>query len=343
MSHLAPQAAIFSPSVARAAASTAKDWAYVDAWLKRQYARLPNPNPNPNSTHSHTTKPPSFERNTETLEALLALIAANEAADDERDRLASLEEAALDEVRAAEDEKNSRRQATSSKRDGGGGGDAAAIHGDLLAEDLLHAIDAGLSKEGLTALDAMADVAMALDMAADPSPAMLGHRFVELQGRAHEAEQLLHRVGMLQSYLDDEAARLSLFLEELKLGRQYELPPDVEKENAELERGVRAMSANLPELKRQVESLEKKVGIPPLTVEEVKKDEEAYLDLLVTKKDLDAQVKAFAGLPPDIEAARTELEGLRTQLREATERRDANFEMLVERESPVKIRTSRRP
>jgi HAUS augmin-like complex subunit 1 len=218
------------------------------------------------------------------------------------------------------------------------------IHGDLLAEDLLHAIDAGLSKEGLTALDAMADVALALDMAADPTPALLGHRFVELQGRAHEVAQLGHRVGMLQSHLDAETARLSLLVDELRHGAEYQLPPPdvIEKQNTELERTVRTMSAELPGLTRQVESLEKTVGIPPLTVEDVKQDENAYLDLLAKKKDLDAQVKAFAGLPPDIEAARAELEALRTQLREATERRDADFEMLVERESPVKVRTFRR-
>src|SRR4051812_16762721 len=105
MSHLAPQAAIFSPSVARAAASTAKDWAYVDAWIKRQYVHLSNPDPN---SHNYPSRPPTFERNADTLEALLALIAANEAADDERDRLAGLEAAALDEVRAAEDNKKSR-------------------------------------------------------------------------------------------------------------------------------------------------------------------------------------------------------------------------------------------
>ncbi|KAI8950196.1 hypothetical protein F4801DRAFT_359377 [Xylaria longipes] len=349
MAHLAPQAAIFSPSVARAAASTAKDWAYVDAWLRRQYAHL---------APSKPTAPPSFERNPDTLEVLLALIAANEEADEERDRLARLEASALDEVRAAEDEKARRRQNTSIDPDGNGGNDnhggAATpppIHGDLLAEDLLQAVDAGLSKEGLTALDALADVSLSLDAATDPSPANLSHRFVELQGRLHEAEHLLHRVGLLQSYLADESARLSAFLEELRLGPQYQLADAVdgrdrgvgrEKSAEELERAIKVMASRLPELTRHVETLEKRVGIPPLTVEDLRQDEEAYLDLLARKKDLDAQVKAFAGLPPDVEAARAELEGLRAQLREATERRDANFEMLVERESPVKVRTSRR-
>ncbi|KAK5625548.1 hypothetical protein RRF57_001264 [Xylaria bambusicola] len=344
MSHLAPQAAIFSPSIARAAASTAKDWAYVDSWLRRQWTHLRQEQQDGVSSSkaaaSSSASPPSFERNPETLEALLSLIAANEEADEERDRLARLESAALDEVRAAEQEKESRR-----RRQGSSNGSTVEpvtpIHGDLLAEDLLQALDAGLSKDGQTALDALADVSLSLDAAADPSPSNLCRLFVDLQGAAHETSHLLHRVGLLQAYLDDESARLRAFLEDLRQGPQYQLSPASADSDA-LPHAVEDMAARLPELRRYVEALEKNVGIPALTVEEVRLDEEAYLDLLAKKKDLDAQVKAFAGLPPDVEAARVELENLRTQLREATERRDANFEMLVERESPVKVRTSRR-
>ncbi|KAI0198642.1 hypothetical protein F4808DRAFT_253031 [Astrocystis sublimbata] len=349
MSHLAPQAALFSPSVARAAASTAKDWAYVDSWLRRQQqASLPK-----SSTF------PSFERNPETLETLLSLIAANESADEERDRLARLEADALAEIRSAEQDKALRRQQQQGNY----------TDGDLIAEDLLEAIDAGLTKEGLTALDALADVAITLDAARDPSPANLAARFVELQGRLHEAENLLYRLGLLQSYIADETARLTLFVEELRDGPQYQLPANLQQEDGReirrggktargtsgkalqereedlqsLERTVNLMASRLPELQRHVESLEKAIGTPSLTVQDVKEDEESYLDLLSRKKEVDAQVKAFAGLPPDVEAARAELENLRAQLRDATEMRDANFESLVERESPVKVRrTSKR-
>ncbi|KAI1438168.1 hypothetical protein GGR50DRAFT_641900 [Xylaria sp. CBS 124048] len=334
MSHLAPQAAIFSPSIVRAAASTAKDWAYVDAWLQKH--------------HTPPSKPPSFERNPATLEALLALVAANEEADEERNRLAHLEAAALDEVRAAEAEKQVRRQQHQNPQSqapttGETKTTFPIIHGDLLAEDLLEAIDASLPKEGRIALDAMADVSISLSEAS-PTPALLAHRFVDLQGRAHETDSLLHRVTMLQSHLDDETARLSAFLEELRIGAPYQAPQDLDRENEARERALRAADAALPDLRKRVEALEKKVGgPPPLTVDEVRRDEEAYLALLATKKDLDAQVRAFAGLPPDVEAARAELENLRVRLRDATEKRDVNFEMLVERESPVKVRSSRRP
>ncbi|KAI1826297.1 hypothetical protein F4861DRAFT_497826 [Xylaria intraflava] len=317
MSHQTPQAAIFSPSIVRAAASTAKDWAHVDAWLKSHY------HPTPHS------KPPTFERNPATLEALQSLIAANEEADEARAAHAALEAASLSELRAAEAEKQARRQ------------DGAQPHGDLHAEDLLEAIDAGLTKEGRTALDAMADVSISLGLA-DPTPALLAHRYVDLQGRAHDADDLLRRVSVLQAHLDAETAGLASFLEELRDGPAYQAPAGLEAENTGRERALEAAGAALPELRRRVEDLGKKVGVPPLTVEEVRREEDGYQALLARKKDLDAQVRAFAGLPPDVEAARAELEGLRAQLRDATERRDVNFEMLVERESPVKVRNSRR-
>lgn len=59
---------LLSPAKARQAAIQAKDWAYVNSWLSRQYAPKPIP---------------SFERNENTLRTLLALAVANDAADEE--------------------------------------------------------------------------------------------------------------------------------------------------------------------------------------------------------------------------------------------------------------------
>ncbi|OTA65880.1 hypothetical protein K449DRAFT_391841 [Hypoxylon sp. EC38] len=342
MAHLAPlntasststsQAAIFSPSVARAAASTAKDWSYVDSWLRSKYA----------GSSINRGRPPSFERNPETLKALLALAAANEAADEDREQLARVEEAALAEVRASEREREVKRQRVEAEQQQQRPGESGSvvIDGELLASDLLEAIESNLSKDGKVALDAMASMAVDLGVAY-PTPETLGAKFVELQGRALELEDSIERVNLLQRYLDRESARMESFLEELHHGEAYQPAPDLAKQNLELQRKIKGMTARIPELKQQVISLEKTVGLPRLTVEDVRKDEEAYLELLARKKDLDVQVRAFAGLPPDVEAARMELEALRAELRDATEQRDENFEKLVERESPVKSR--RRP
>ncbi|KAI1105405.1 hypothetical protein F4804DRAFT_304304 [Jackrogersella minutella] len=321
MAHLAPksQAAIFSPSVARAAASTAKDWSYVDSWLRAKYA----------GSSINRGRPPSFERNPETLRALLVLAGANEAADEDREQLSRLEEAALAEVQAGEREQDLRAEKLDREPE--------TLDGEHLASSLLAALESHLSKEGSTALSAMSGMAVDLGVAY-PSPESLGAKFVELQALAHSLEDDMERVNLLQRYVDRASASTDAFLEELHHGEAYQPAPDLAKQNLELQRKIKGMSGRLPELRQQVIALEKSVGLPSLTVDDVREDEEAYLELLARKKDLDAQVKVFAGLPPDIEAARVELEALRAELRDATDQRDKNFERLVERESPVKTR-----
>ena len=75
--------ALFSPSKARQQQALAKDWSFIDSWLTKKYAHKPVP---------------KFERNDETLQALLALAAFNEKADEEQDLVERLEEAALKEL-----------------------------------------------------------------------------------------------------------------------------------------------------------------------------------------------------------------------------------------------------
>ncbi|KAI1385270.1 uncharacterized protein F4822DRAFT_412579 [Hypoxylon trugodes] len=319
------QAAIFSPSVARAAASAAKDWSYVDDWLRSKYS----------NSNINRGRPPAFERNPETLKALLALAAASEAADEDRDQLARVEAAALEDVRTQEREREDRRKRQEQRIEGG---EEAPIDGDLLAQDLLTALESNLSKEGQTALDALATTSVELGVA-HPTPELLGSHIVDLRTRLVAASDAAERVDLLRRYVDREAERAAAFLEELKSGDAYQPRPDLARQNLDLQRKNQVTEGRLPELARQVQGLEKAVGgLPSLTVEDVQEDEEAYLELLTRKKDLDAQVRAFAGLPPDIEAARAELEALRSELRDATEKRDENFERLVERESPVKTR-----
>ena len=73
----------FSPSKARAQRAQAAEWAQVDSWLSSKY---------------QGRSVPSFERNEDTLKALLALVSANEKADEEREALWMVEKKALAEV-----------------------------------------------------------------------------------------------------------------------------------------------------------------------------------------------------------------------------------------------------
>ncbi|KAH8645609.1 hypothetical protein BX600DRAFT_160603 [Xylariales sp. PMI_506] len=336
MAHLVQHTAIFSPSVARAAASTAKDWSYVDGWLKTKY---------------RGRSVPAFERNADTLRALLSLAAHNEAADEEREHLAHIEAAALEEVEAAAAEKERRRkerrqqQLEAEAGEKGRVDEGGSLDGELIADDILNAIEAHLTREGRTALETMANVAVELGVA-HPEPAALGSRFVELQGRALQLEHATERVALLQRYLDRESTAMEALIAEVR-GPEYRPEPDLARQNLDLQRQVRTMAAKLPELRQHLITVGAATGDegsptptaaagPRPSVEEVKRVEQDYLELLAKKKDLDSQVKAFAGLPPYLDAARAELEALRMELRNATQRRDNVFEGLVERESPAK-------
>jgi len=77
-------AKVFSPTVAKQASLLLKDWAHVDQFLTTRFA--PNP-------------VPKFERNPDTLKALLALASANESADEEKTLERRVKEKALAELK----------------------------------------------------------------------------------------------------------------------------------------------------------------------------------------------------------------------------------------------------
>ena len=83
-SDLSP-AAIFSPSQARQELTQVKEWGYVDGWLRLKLGGK---------------SPPAFERTNDTLQALLALAAFNESADEERDLLVQVETRALRQLQS---------------------------------------------------------------------------------------------------------------------------------------------------------------------------------------------------------------------------------------------------
>ncbi|KAF4121570.1 HAUS augmin-like complex subunit 1 [Geosmithia morbida] len=300
--HLSEDAAIFSPSVARQAASAARDWSYIDSWLSAKYAGRPVP---------------SFERNPETLQALLALAAFNEVADEERQMVSRAEKDALIELESMD----------GNKTDGN----------NKLRDAILAAVEDELPHEGQTALDAMASMAVQAGIA-HPEPEDLARSLMQAQRRVHAAEQMQARVDALQGYVEADVDRMADLVRALDTRDDYRPPAHMARENLDLQRKVKTMTAQLPELQGRVAAAQASSANPRATIEDVSLQEQAYLDLLAQKKQLDAQISAFAGLPSDPDLARDELDHLRSQLRRATSQRDAVFEGLVERESPVKRR-----
>ncbi|KUI62229.1 hypothetical protein VP1G_09353 [Cytospora mali] len=318
MAHLPPDAAIFSPSVARQAASTAKDWNYVDCWLASKY---------------NGRSPPQFERNPDTLKALLALAALNESADENRDLVARVEASAFQDIKAqaaAAEEVNRMRDEDEEGH--------VADQTDLTTfkDDFYAALEDSLTKDGKAALDAMASSAVQLGMAF-PEPAQLGQAMLDLQTRMFDLEQAAARVSILQRYVGSESARLDGLLEEIR-GDEYRPPADLARQNLDMQRKIKAMTKKLPEMKDKVSFLARTVGLPHPTIQQLRQEEERYLELLELRRTLDQQINEFEGLPPDTAMARQQLDDLRRELRSITDHRDAVFEGLVERETPRKAR-----
>ncbi|KAL5597051.1 hypothetical protein BROUX41_006282 [Berkeleyomyces rouxiae] len=307
MSHLLPANAIFSPSVARIAASTARDWSHVDAWLAAKYRRL-----------APGRAPPAFERTPETLRALYALATLNEAADKDRDVVGAADAAALAGIRAVPDEQQA---------------DPPPLH-DALAR----AVEDLLTDAAADALDAMAALAVATGTAA-PSPLALGRAITELQAQVFETEQMAARVDALQQYLQDDALpETDAVLAELQQDG-YQYSAELARQNLDTQRRIKAIASRLPEIQDRAASAKTAArldGVP--SFDAIISEEDEYLRLLAVKKELDAQLAIFHGLPTDVDVAYSELQNLRRNLHDRTCERDAIFENLVEQKTPRKLR-----
>lgn len=301
MAQIRPSETIFSPSVARLASSTAKDWSYVDSWLASKF---------------HGRPPLAFERNPETLKALVALVALNESTDEERDLVTGIDTAALGAL-------------TSHALVEGHGASASSIANGVAA-----AVEQELPREGLAALDALATMTVELGVAY-PEPEALGRETVQLQARLYQLEQAAKRIAAMQTHVEEEVARSVSLLQELDDGA-YRPAADLAKANLELQRRVRTGTASLQEMG---EKAARGIGKQPeIALQQIQAEESLYLDLLARKRGLDLRIESFQSLPPDKDLARQQLEALRKELQTVTQKRDVVFEGLVERETPRKPR-----
>jgi HAUS augmin-like complex subunit 1 len=290
---------IFSPTLARQALATTKDWNYVDAWLSRHFA--------PGS-------PPAFERNADTLRALLALAAVNESVDEENDLLSKADARCLAELR-----QNSEPNVRS---------------------DLLGSLESNLTADGKKALDALSETAAALNLPFGDTEQM-ATRIMNLQSTAFNLEQIGARIDVLLKHMQRELQLGTSFLHELN-DDKYQSPPGMGKQTMEYQRKTKLLAAKLPELRERISALAACESTGKPTIQDIGVEEKEFRSIQVLVKDLEGQLKSYHGLPHDTDLARLELETLRAELTALKKERDGMFEGLVERESPKKQRITRR-
>ncbi|KAF7874404.1 uncharacterized protein EAF02_008381 [Botrytis sinoallii] len=253
---------------------------------------------------------PAFERNASTLKALLSLASLNETADEEQELLARSRENALTAIQTSLDNDPN--------------------------TELLHTLEDSLTPEGQTALESLSSLSTTLNLST-PSTEIIGRKLLSLQTTSYTLSQATSRVATLQRSLTTELTNLTTLIASLQ-SPSYQAPTDLPKQTLDLQRKIKILTSKLPEIRERTAALSSSPNssTSKITVETIKAEEEKFKEWLATVKDLEMQVKAFHGLPQDIDLARLELESLRMELRDLTRERDGLFEGLVERESPKK-------
>ncbi|KYK60707.1 hypothetical protein DCS_01845 [Drechmeria coniospora] len=252
--------AIFSPTVARLAASNARDWSHIDSWIASKFP-------------PGTTLPP-FERNRDTLEALLALVSANEAADEENRMLLQAEIAALEEVKSAH---------------------AAVSMHTSPRQHILTMIQDELSEEGKMSLDSLARTVVQTE-ATHLDPCELGSAIVALQSSICEVEQMTDRVDSLQRLFHRESEQATQLLRALE-GDDYAPPADLATVNLNLQRRIKSMSTKHPAAATTTVASVAAVGHP--TVKDIAIEEQHVHALLDRKRILETEMARFAHFASD--------------------------------------------
>lgn len=282
---------LISPTKARQAAIQAKDWAYVNSWLGRKY-----------SPHNV----PPFERNDETLRTLLAIAAANDAADEEASLVNRAREEVVRALKQREEAEDPRKR------------------------DVLEDIEAQLDSQGEDSLHDLAETIVLLgDSSTDTED--LVHAIIELTRDEFELANQVQKVEALQTYLDKEMSQVRTEIETLTTHPAYEIPPDLASQTVEWTRSAKLLGAKVNEYRDRISSLQRSVSIDGPTIEEVAQEEDNVLRLKETVRALESRIKSYRDLPPDLEDAKNEYNRLEKELNRLTRERDQLFENAIAR------------
>lgn len=273
--------ALFSPSKARAQQAQAKDWAAVDSWLAKRYpSRLP-----------------IFERNEDTLHALLTLANFSENADEQRGQVDRIEKTTFQAI---------------AKRQGG------------IGSEVVQALILELSGEAH--LDTLAEALVSSDCP-NANVAVMGAKIVNLTSSEFEMAQQMKHVKAQVDALKTEQDRLQKVLQELE-SDAFRAPADIAETTAEWQKTTKHLTAKIAEYKERLSASQP--GAAPNSIEDVQRradDVGRQRDQLAS---LETQLKAYQDLPTDTRGARRKLEEARDQLRRLTSKRDQLFEDLVD-------------
>ncbi|KAL2865569.1 uncharacterized protein BJX67DRAFT_358398 [Aspergillus lucknowensis] len=279
-----------SPAKARQAAIQAKDWAYVNSWLSRQYA--PNP-------------VPKFERNEDTLRTLLALAAANDAADEEAALLHYTREQTIEGFKAREMAEEKQKV------------------------ELLDEVEHYLDDNGARDLEDLAETATVLG-ALGTRTRDVSQSIIELTKEEFEIQEQMRQIEGLRSYLKSELVALRAQLDELNSNSVFATPANLPALTAEWTRSTKLLGAKVNEYRERTAAFSRTRNTE-LTLDDVVSEEEELRLMMDSIKSLETRITMFHDLPKEINSARAKYRELEAELEQLTLQRDSMFEDLVER------------
>ncbi|KAF3271388.1 hypothetical protein TWF970_010269 [Orbilia oligospora] len=276
--------AVFSPSLARQQQHQAKEWSYIDQWLQAKY---------------HPRPVPPFERNMDTLRALTALAAANEAADEERASQLEFKQNILSSYRP--------------KR----------------PDDKIIRIREGLNRDAGKALDSVASASVKLG-------ADLGNVSQNREALLYltkEECQIEHSILPEEQTLKTLVADIQEAEESLRKfhSEAYETPKDLPAKLAEWTRTIKILQQKSAEYKDRATSLQNayRRNPPRYTIENLVELENEILELQDHVRSLNGQVKAYTLLPPDPKAAQRKIEEAKEELEMLKSQREELYQGLA--------------
>ena len=290
--HSSNESPIFSPSKALRDREIARDWAYVSTWLTSKY-------------HPHSV--PRFERNEETLSALLALVAANTAADERAELLLNAQEEELEALDEAE-KKNSKS----------------------VKNEILESIEGSLDPEAEEALHSIAELALDLG-STSTDPLVMAQDITNLTTRNFEAEDQTRRTELLCQELEIEIRRLQSELDELKEEQRLaqENQEVVQQQIADWSRASKLLGIKFEEYREKVAAIDRDLGNPKLTIDDLVAKEKEVLQKRKQVKALGRELQGYNGLPTDLASAREEYQRLNETVSKLRMKRDELFENMA--------------
>ena len=148
---------------------------------------------------------------------------------------------------------------------------------------------------------------------------------VEVARNEFDAGEQLHRLEAVRAYLEREMVLLEDDMAALREKEDEGSTETLRQQTTQLNRDTKLVGMKLVEYKDRIAALERsRVAGPQL--EDVKADEKEVLALQNRVKELEKQLAAYQGLPPDLDAAKEEYQRSQKELQSLTRRRDELFD-----------------